>query len=63
MFQLPNNKYFNPIDCLMANIAVALRKEQRGCSDPQVKKILGVKSDVLWDVGRGVRILTKKLIT
>jgi hypothetical protein len=41
----------------MANIAVA---EQRGCSDPQVKKILGVTSDVLWDVGRGVRILTKK---
>jgi hypothetical protein len=25
MFQLPDNKYFNHMDCLMANIAVALR--------------------------------------
>jgi hypothetical protein len=24
MFQLPDSKYFNPMDCLMANIAVAL---------------------------------------
>jgi hypothetical protein len=27
------------------------------------EKFLGVTSDVLWDVGRGLRILIKKLIT
>jgi hypothetical protein len=35
----------------------------RGCLVPGVQNFLGVTSDALWDVGKGVWILIKKLIT
>jgi hypothetical protein len=37
--------------------------ELKGVFSSRVENFLSVTSDVLWDVGTGVRILIKKLIT